>query len=78
MQIYTETLKFKFLYLYKIYKAKKMFKLTFLKCEYNLRERSIHSNDNQIWYFKILCVLFNAFIVTPIVIIYWACAWDIM
>ncbi len=55
-----------------------MFKLTFLKCEYNLRERSIHSNDNQIWYFKILCVLFNAFIVTPIVIIYWACAWDIM
>ena len=55
-----------------------MFKLTFLKCEYNLRERSIHSNDNQKWYLKILCVLFNAFIVTPIVIIYWACAWDIM
>lgn len=55
-----------------------MFKLNILRLEYNLRDQSSQSENFQKWYLKLLAILFNAFFLTPIVIIYWACAWDIM
>ena len=55
-----------------------MFKLKFLKLEYNLKDKTKVNFIGQKWYLKLIAVLFNAFFITPLVVVYWASTWSIM
>ena len=55
-----------------------MLKLNFLKLEYNLKDQKKVNFKEQKWYSKFAAIFLNAFVITPLVIIYWASIWSIM